>query len=381
MADIFRWLKKFSVARRVARWLRHDVRDACYDVARRLTPAWPRLGPVKGLFSACEALRAGVLPGRVVMEAQESKLAGPSSLRQLSRLEQDQFQPWPIFWTQHRQARLIGPTALLVNERKQACSEALFNRKFHDDPGCYLLHLPKPVELAGNWTSVLSRWALGGNYYHWLMDCLPRLAVLGELPSDTRILVPAPPHSFQKETLRLLGLEGRTHAVTEPHLVVENYYFSAPTAMTGCANPYAVKFLRERFLPLADVNGPTHEKIYIQRRGGNRGMVNEAELVAFLKGRGWSVVALESLTFAQQVNLFRGARAVCGLHGAGFTNLLWCPPGCVAVELVAHNFLNGCYEGLAGHVGVEHRFLVNQADAEFRILVDLIQLAAVLGDL
>jgi hypothetical protein len=33
---------------------------------------------------------------------------------------------------------------------------------------------------------------------------------------------------------------------------MEDYFFSAPTAMTGCTNPYAVRFLCERFLPYAD---------------------------------------------------------------------------------------------------------------------------------
>jgi capsular polysaccharide biosynthesis protein len=91
-------------------------------------------------------------------------------------------------------------------------------------------------------------------------------------------------------------------------------------------------------------------------------------------------VELETLTLAQQIGLFANARAVCGLHGAGFTNLLWCRPGCVAVELLADNFLNGCYESLASCVAVEHRFLIQPADELQRIRVDIKQLARLLPD-
>ena len=178
------------------------------------------------------------------------------------------------------------------------------------------------------------------------------------------------------ETLRWLGLEDRVVPLPGRHLLVENYFFSAPTVMTGCANPYGVNFLREKFLPHAEPPLKPIEKLYIQRRGKTRGLVNEAEVLAFLEQRGWQSVDLESLTPAQQIGLFAQARAVCGLHGAGFTNLLWSRTSCVAVELLADNFLNGCYEALASCVNVEHRFLIHPADQQSRIRVDLSQLAS-----
>ena len=348
------------------------------DGLRRILPAWPRFGPPKGLFHAYDELKSGRLPGRVLLESQMIPPPAPGSLRLLAKLGQEGYQPWPIFWTKHSPARLIGNHALLVDDGKRACAEGLYRTHPEGMEDYNTLWLPRPIVLAGNWTSTLTRWE--GNYYHWFMDCLPRLALLDQLPPDTRVLVPASLSPFHRQTLQWLGLQQRVQPVPGRHLVVENYFFSTPTVMTGCADPYGVRFLRGKFLPHADPAFTPVEKIYIRRRGKTRDVVNEAEVIAFLEQRGWQAVDLEALTLAQQIQLFAHARGVCGLHGAGFTNLLWCRPGCVAVELLAENFLNGCYDALASCVGVEHRFLIQPGDEAQRIRVDVGRLSQLLPD-
>jgi capsular polysaccharide biosynthesis protein len=119
---------------------------------------------------------------------------------------------------------------------------------------------------------------------------------------------------------------------------MEDYFFSAPTAMTGCTNPYAVRFLRERFLPYADKEFHGPAKIYLVRRGGTRGVINDEEVEAFLSKRGWTPVIPETPTLAQQIRLFADARAVCGVHGGALTNILWCSPGCSIIELMAERY-------------------------------------------
>lgn len=374
-------LKRLGPVYRGAKWLRFQAQQLGFNVLRLMLPAsWPRLGPAKGLFRALDELRAGRLPGEILLAGQTLAPVPPGSLRLRAKLGQEGYQPWPIFWTRHDQARLIGESALLLDDRKRACAEAMFGNQHYGIADYHTLWLPNAIQLSGNWTSLLTR-GWDQNFYHWFLDCLPRLALLDRLPPDTRILVPEKLQSFQRDTLRWLGVADRLQPLPGRHLVAEHFFLSPPTAMTGCANPYAVNFLRERFLPHAEPPAKVVEKIYIRRRGQTRGILNETELMAFLEPRGWQAVEPESLSLAQQIGLFAQARAVCGLHGAGFTNLLWCRPGCVAVEFLADNFLNGCYESLASSVRVEHRFLIFPADAQSRINVDLNQLSRLLPDL
>jgi hypothetical protein len=60
------------------------------------------------------------------------------------------------------------------------------------------------------------------------------------------------------------------------------------------------------------------------------------------------------------------------------TRLVWARPQCRVLELLADNFLNGVYEGLAEAVGARHRFLICPGDADLRARVDLRQLEAAL---
>lgn len=373
-------LKRLGPVYRGAKWLRFQAQQLVFQVLRWTLPSgWPRLGPAKGLFSALAQLRANRLPGEILMEGQTTPPVPPGSLRLQAKLGQEGYQPWPIFWTCHDQARLIGESALLLDKRKRACAEAMFGTHHSGIADYHTLWLPPAIPLAGNWTSLLTRnW--NQNFYHWFMDCLPRLALLERFPPDTRILVPDKLPPFQRDTLCWLGLENRIQPIPGRHLVAEHFFLSPPTAMTGCANPYAVKFLRDSFLPHAEAPAQPVEKIYIRRRGQTRGILNEPELIAFLEPRGWQAVELENLSLAQQIGLFAQARAVCGLHGAGFTNLLWCRPGTVAVEFLADNFLNGCYEALASCVAVKHRFLIQPADAQSQIIINIQQLVTLLPD-
>jgi capsular polysaccharide biosynthesis protein len=211
------------------------------------------------------------------------------------------------------------------------------------------------------------------------MDALPRLAALDELPKDTKILVTPEIRGFARETLHWLGLDDRYRLAEEQHLLVEHFHFVSPATMTGCDNPFAIKFLRNAFLGRADRTFTGPKQFYIQRVGKGRGVQNEREVIEFFRGLGWGIVDPEKLTLAQQIQLYSQAEAICGVHGAGFTNLLWCRPHCRVIELFAENSLNGCYEGIAQYIGLDYQYLICKADRMFRAFVVLEELQRLIG--
>ena len=111
-----------------------------------------------------------------------------------------------------------------------------------------------------------------------------------------------------------------------------------------------------------------------------RGVVNDREVVSFLSERGWTVIDPGRLSLARQIRLFAGARAVCGVHGAGLTNIVWCNPGCTVIELMADNYLNGCFESISACLELEHRHLIFPGDDKHQIQVALEALDAALPD-
>jgi hypothetical protein len=359
-------LRRLPLIHRPLKWLRRvalkRVTDGLLELSRLLSTPWPRWGPAKATFSILELLRAKVVQGRIVLETQGEQSLPDHSIQVLCGLTQHAEQPRPIFWSHHREARLVGASLGLMDGKKQIAIEAAYGQRFfRNDPAYRHLTLPAPVPLAGNWTSICSHWTPNGGvptFSHWLLDALPRLAVLDELPTDTRILVPRALAGYQKESLKLLGLSDRIRHTPERHLLVENYYFSSPTTMISCYNPYGVNFLRSRFLPQADPAYSAPKKFIIQRKGKSRGIKNEPEVNNYFRGLGWEIIDTEKLTFAQEIQLFSGAEAIAGILGSGFTNCVWCQPGCKVITFIARSWLDGWVEWICGVAQLDYRYQI-----------------------
>jgi len=299
--------------------------------------------------------------------------------------KQHQEQPWPIFWSRHKNARLVGSSLAHVNERRELCAEAVYGQaRAEDDPAYRHLAIRSPVKLSGPWTSVISKWMSNDMlqpYAHWLLDALPRLASLREFPADVRILVPPHRLAYQVESLRLLGLLDRCRWTGEQHLLVEDYYFSSPTAMVVCYNPYAVEFLRSSFLPFARNAPPMPARFFVRRTSYGRNIANEEEVLAFFRDAGWSVVDTAQLSLTEQIRMFAEAEAVCAIHGSGLANAVWCGPGCKVVELFADSYLAGDQEWICQCVRAQYKFVIFPSDHKMNAIIDLARLKSELGGL
>jgi hypothetical protein len=357
------------------------------DVVRRLIPRSLPVGPPRGWFSAYDLLRRNgpETQGRIVLTDQGSPLVPAESVMILCRRLQHREQPWPIFWTRHRNVRLVGPSLGHVNERKQLCVEAAYGpKRVRSDPAYRCLALRPPLRLPGPWTSLVSRWMPTDRpqaYAHWLLEALPRLALLKEFPPDTQILVPPHKFRYQVESLDLLGILQRCRWTAETHLQVEDYYFSSPPSMIVCYSPYAVDFLRSTYLPFTCPRSGTPSRFFVRRTSYGRNLVNEQEVLDFFERAGWSIVDPARLGFAEQVGLFAGAEAVCGIHGSGLANVVWCPAGCKVIELFAESYLAGDQEWICQCIQAEYRFLLFASDHRLNARVDLARLREVLRSL
>jgi hypothetical protein len=362
----------------VQRFVTERIPDLSLDLWRVIAPAGNlRLGPPTGSFSVYNTVRAeGPRPGRVVVTDQGVPPCTSESLQVIAGLGQHNTQPWPVFWSHHKNAHLVSSSLGLLNDQKQICRESSYgDRCVKHDPSWKYFSLPEPVRLSGNWTSVVSRWVPSGGiptFSHWILDALPRLALLSEFPSDTQILVPCRLAAYQKETLSLLGLLDRCRFTPERHLLVENYYFSSPTAMISCYSPYGVNYLRSAFLPLADKSYRGPKRFIIARRSGlPRGIQNQDELYDYFRKLGWEIVDTEKLTFAQEIQLFANAEAYAGILGSGFTNALWSPPGCKVITFVASNWVDGWAEWICQVNQLDYHWKIFPANQRMMAQVDL----------
>ena len=64
-----------------------------------------------------------------------------------------------------------------------------------------------------------------------------------------------------------------------------------------------------------------------------RTIINEDEIKKYLIKNSFIIVKLHQTKFRDQVNLFRNAECVVGLHGGGFANIVFCKPKTKIIEL------------------------------------------------
>lgn len=175
-------------------------------------------------------------------------------------------------------------------------------------------------------------------FFHWMMDIIPRIAMIEDLLRAGCCLLAERRHRFQSETLALLGIPpeqiidtAAVAALTAPKLIVPCHQI-----MKGREYPqWVLDYIRERFMPHRKPHPfPGATKIYISRQAAaTRKPTNEREIIAQLQTRGFTAVELEKLSLPEQISLFGDARVIVAPHGAGLTNVVYCAPGAKVVEL------------------------------------------------
>jgi Glycosyltransferase 61 len=330
-------------------------------------PSIGRFQPLRGEFSAYELLRQNQIDGEVILERQDPGVCMAGSMTELALFEQNDHQPWPIFWTKAKNALLVGKLLHWRDDRDRICLEGIYNSVskgsfLKDEWSGQLLHA-QPENLPGAWTSLLSNWNDGKNYYHWILDGLTRLAVRDLLPEPTTILIPSNSPKFVTDSLRLLGLEDQTFIAPNHPVRLERYYFCSPTSMTGVWNPFGYHWIREKFSHIyaEPESGPP---IFMTRRSATRVPGNLDEIEKLFRSAGFSIIDCGELSISEQIIALSGAPAVAGLHGAAMTNLLWVRKDTPVLELFQPNFLNACYEQIAIHGGLDYEFSILAGDED-----------------
>lgn len=216
---------------------------------------------------------------------------------------------------------------------------------------------------SGNVLSLVTRWS-EDNYFHWIVDTLPRLLALEaaklEVSQIDHVLVSSLRHAYQRESLALFGIDlARVIACDRtPHVQTERLFISR---IDSRAVTY--DFLRDRLLPAARPHFPTHlptpERLYISRQGASRRRLrNEDVIIAQLQTAGFTAVSLEGRSFVEQIGLMSAARIVVAPHGAGLTNLVFCPPQTTVIELFPDSYHEYSYETLCYVLAFNYHTLI-----------------------
>lgn len=211
--------------------------------------------------------------------------------------------------------------------------------------------LDHPVALLSCWRS--------DNYYHWLIDALPRLRHLeGSMTPDTKIYVPARKR-YQRQSIAALGFRSEQIIAAKYSTHVASPRVMAASRRTQSCSQADCDYLHQRFTQGLSCQ-PSQRIFLSRRRRGIRSLVNEREIYSLLKPLGFRRVLLEDLAFDQQVKLFHSAEAIVAPHGAGLANLVFAQSGAQVLEITTPYRLYGyhCFYEIAHYRQQNYRALI-----------------------
>lgn len=235
-----------------------------------------------------------------------------------------------------------------------------------------------PLRRARAWPEgVLLALPLYSNYYHWMVELLPRVQLLDDHPAWSRLplIVPASLPSFARESLRIAGLADRVVFLPNGLHRFDSLLVPSLLSPPSHPSPRAVDWLRTRLgKPMLPAD-QRRRRLYVSRRdAGARFACNEAAVEAMLGRFGFETVVMSGLSVEQQIALFASAEVIVGIHGASLTNLAFTESGACVIELFQEAWFTNAFYHLATIRGHHYGYLVcPRQGAGLVVPVDLLE--------
>jgi capsular polysaccharide biosynthesis protein len=187
------------------------------------------------------------------------------------------------------------------------------------------------------------------NYFHFLLEIMPRLFALKDRAHELKLIMNSRMPSFVKQYIELFGFREivllNDDELAKTDKIVFATFLSRGLAYNETIMKDMALWLREK-LVRPDAKAPG--RIFISRNEARyRRTVNEAEVFAMLKDRGFEKFDLSDPDIHAQATFFSRAEYITGSHGAGFSNLIFSNRCRLVIDLIHKNHPQDCFYNLA----------------------------------
>ena len=196
------------------------------------------------------------------------------------------------------------------------------------------------------------------NHSHWLTAHLPKLLLLREKNVLDQVILPSERTAAIDGSLSMLDMKPEQFQSYDPTrpLQVEKLTILG----TDRFRPELLQMIPEAFGVAR--SEPPKKKVFISRlKATRRRLVNEEEIWSLLKPLGFQRVLLEEMTLTAQVELMRETAVLAAPHGAGLTNMLFCPQGAHIIEIADLSFPNPNFYAVAS--AMRHNYWLIPAES------------------
>lgn len=251
-------------------------------------------------------------------------------------------------------ASIYGPYGIVILDSHKIYQDSLWTWSALFKAPSDLFPLPEPEQFDGTLATI----ALEGhsNYFHWMLEILPRIYLLQQSGYHyDKLYTPPLNYNFQKATLEAIGINLDTviQATTTTHIKPTKLIFPSQVARSCVSTQWAIDFLRATFLGNYQLKDGK-KKIFISRQNAKiRKIINEEEIFALLKPLGFEKIFMEKLSVQEQAQIAHEAEIIVGTHGAGLTNIIFARPGTTIIELFQEH-LDECFFDLSSLLSFKH---------------------------
>src|SRR5437660_3694738 len=224
------------------------------------------------------------------------------------------------FWGHYGGAVVTADNALLADLSPEVWGPAthpIFSRG----------HLPKSQLLNGRIAIGVTPEA-GGNYYHWLLDLLPRVLLLKQATQNfsnyDALLLNGSRVNYERETLTALGVpaEKIRYVDSRDRFQIASAVF--PSMNFNIVAPWKVHGLRQL---VSSIRSTQCRRLYLSRsHAAVRRIANEKEISEILRQQNFEILEAENLSWPEQADLFASAIMIVAPHGAALANIVFCQP-------------------------------------------------------
>jgi capsular polysaccharide biosynthesis protein len=225
--------------------------------------------------------------------------------------------------------------------------------------------LPKARRLTGR-TAIAVTPEAPGNYYHWLIDLLPRIGLLGSRKGGfeffEHLLINGRRAPYELQSLAAVGtpLEKIWYVDARDRFQLEEAIIPSMDQVSRTVAPWKIDMLRTLGNSLPGAHSLTGRLYVSRRRAAIRRVVNERELEKVLQAANFTLVELETKSWKEQVAAFANVEVILAPHGAALANIAFCKPGTLVAEISTRGGYKDFYLQLAAAARLRYRFIEAQ---------------------
>lgn len=200
------------------------------------------------------------------------------------------------------------------------------------------------------------------NYFHWFFDSLSKIYFYNKYYKFTKndyFLVPNIKNEYQKKSLGFFGIKNILNAYETKHFKINKLITTNFTNFNVNPPLEIINYFRNIFLK-KNLNKIHNNCIFLNRTGfasTYRDIFNKKEVISYLLKKNFKIIDPSKLNFLSQVKIFNSCKKIIGVHGAAFTNIIFCKKGTKIIELKSVNSKNDLYKNIAKKLNLEFKAL------------------------